>query len=103
MNDDNHDEYNNALFIQEMCQKLGLDMKDTFSYFLNLRQNCGDKEMFDTFEQYEISKLDINRIYRYLDKYTDKNCAVGTNDDNVDIDEQTALMLGSGGDDLDGL
>ena len=90
-------EYNNALFIQEMCQKLGLDMKDTFSYFLNLRQNCGDKEMLDTFEHYEIGKLDINRIYRYLDKYTDKNCTVGTNDDNVDIDEQAALLLGGAG------
>jgi hypothetical protein len=25
------------------------------------------------FENYEISKLDINRIYRYLEKYTKEN------------------------------
>jgi DNA polymerase III delta prime subunit len=94
-------EYNNSLFIQEMCQKLGLDMKDTFSYFLNLRQNCGDEEILRTFEQYEISKLDLNRIYRYLDKYTDKNCGVGGDDGLVDIDEQQLLSVGgSGNDDL---
>ena len=29
------------------------------------------------FESYEIGKLDINRIYRYLDKYTDKDCKSG--------------------------
>jgi hypothetical protein len=27
-------------------------------------------EMAMLFENYEITKLDINRIYRYLDKYT---------------------------------
>jgi hypothetical protein len=27
------------------------------------------------FEPYDINKLDINRIYRYLDKYTNRDCA----------------------------
>ena len=32
-------EYNNMLFIQNLCQQLGLDKKDTFSFFLELRNN----------------------------------------------------------------
>jgi hypothetical protein len=35
------------------------------------------------FENYEISKLDINRIYRYLDKYT-KETDVEEEDEDVD-------------------
>jgi hypothetical protein len=35
------------------------------------------------FENYEISKLDINRIYRYLEKYTKEN-ADELNDDLSD-------------------
>jgi hypothetical protein len=38
------------------------------------------------FENYEISKLDINRIYRYLDKFTNEN-AEGIEDDIVVDDE----------------
>ena len=67
-------EYNNSLFIQNLCQQLGLDKKDTFSFFLELRNNYTDEEIYCMFESYDISKLDINRIYRYLDKYTKKDC-----------------------------
>jgi hypothetical protein len=70
-------EYNNSLFIQNLCQQLGLDKKDTFSFFLELRNNYSDEDIYTMFESYEIGKLDINRIYRYLDKYTDKNCKAG--------------------------
>ena len=63
-------EYNNSLFIQNLCQQLGLDKKDTFSFFLELRNNYSDEEIYGMFDSYEIGKLDINRIYRYLDKYT---------------------------------
>ena len=37
-------------------------------------------------QNYEISKLDINRIYRYLDKFTNEN-AEGIEDDVVVDDE----------------
>jgi DNA polymerase III delta prime subunit len=69
-------EYNNSLFIQELCQKLSLDKKDTYSFFLDLRLKHTDEEIYTLFEPYEITKLDINRIYRYLDKYTNKDCKV---------------------------
>jgi DNA polymerase III delta prime subunit len=69
-------EYNNSLFIQNLCQQLGSDKKDTFSYFLELRNNFTDDEIYEQLQNYEIGKLDINRIYRYLDKYTKEDCEV---------------------------
>ena len=41
------------------------------------------------FENYEITKLDINRIYRYIEKYTKENVADTDDivDDKSDIDE----------------
>jgi len=63
-------EYNNSLFIQNLCQQLGMDKKDLFSFFLNIRNKYDDNEILMLFENYEITKLDINRIYRYLEKYT---------------------------------
>ena len=39
------------------------------------------------FENYEINKLDINRIYRYLDKYTKADCA-----DEAEIITEEDLM-----------
>ena len=65
-------EYNNLLFIQNMCQQLGMDKKDMISFFLDLRDKHPIDEIYMKFnnENYNIAKLDINRIYRFLDKYT---------------------------------
>jgi DNA polymerase III delta prime subunit len=80
-------EYNNSLFIQNLCQQLGMDRKDLFSFFLELRSKYDDNEMFMLFENYEITKLDINRIYRYLDKYTKEDAA--DDDDVVNEEDST--------------
>jgi len=82
-------EYNNSLFIQDLCQKLSLDKKDTFSFFLDLRMKHPDDEIYAMFEPYEITKLDINRIYRYLDKYTNKDCKIGG--DEIIIESELEL------------
>ena len=68
-------EYNNMLFIQNLCRQLNMDKKDMFSFFIHLRQNHSDEEIQDLFnnENYEINKLDINRIYRFINRYTDMN------------------------------
>ena len=79
-------EYNNSIFIQELCQKLSLDKKDTFSFFLDLRMKHTDDEIYTMFETYDITKLDINRIYRYLDKYTNTDCKVGGDDMAIESD-----------------
>jgi len=82
-------EYNNSLFIQNLCQQLGMDKKDVFSFFLDIKNKYNDNEIALLFENYDITKLDINRIYRYLEKYT-KVDAQDTDeiiDDKSDIDE----------------
>jgi len=62
-------EYNNSLFIQNLCQELGLDKKDLFAFFLDIRDKYNEEEIMKPFESYDITILDVNRIYRYLDKY----------------------------------
>jgi hypothetical protein len=66
-------EYNNSIFIQNLCQELAMDKNDMFAFFLDLKNKHTDNEIASLFENYDISKLDINRIYRYLDKYTKEN------------------------------
>jgi hypothetical protein len=76
-------EYNNSLFIQKLCQRLGMDKKDLFSFFIELKNNYDDNEILNQLENYEIGKLDINRIYRYIEKYIKEN-ASGTADKEIE-------------------
>jgi DNA polymerase III delta prime subunit len=66
-------EYNNSLFIQNLCQELSMDMNDMFAFFLDLKNKHTDTEIIALMENYDITKLDINRIYRYLEIYTNEN------------------------------
>jgi hypothetical protein len=63
-----------------------MDKKDIFSFFLDLRNKYQDSEITTLLENYEITKLDINRIYRYLEKYT-KEDAPDFPDDAIIDDE----------------
>jgi len=63
-------EYNNIIFIQKLCKELNIDKKDLFVFFFILikkftKENI-EKRM--KLENYNIDKLDIVRIYRYLEK-----------------------------------
>jgi len=80
-------EYNNSLFIQKLCQKLGMDKKDLFGFFTDLKNKYDENQILALFENYEIGKLDINRIYRYLEKYTKEN-ATGTVDKEIDCEDE---------------
>ena len=80
-------EYNNSLFIQKLCQKLGMDKKDLFGFFIDLKSKFDDNEIVALLENYEINKLDVNRIYRYLEKYTKEN-ASGTIEKEIESDEE---------------
>jgi len=77
-------EYNNSIFIQNLCQQLGMDKKDLFCFFLNIKNKYSEQEILALFENYEITKLDINRIYRYLEKYT-KEDSLDIEDDVISI------------------
>jgi hypothetical protein len=81
-------EYNNIEFIYDLCQKLDLDKKDLMSLFQDLRIFYSNKKLDvvndvnvlnsveKIFETYDINKLDIKRIYRYLDKNVKKDVVV---------------------------
>ena len=74
-------EFNNSIFIQNLCASLSLDEKDLFSFFYQLKEEKTEEEIIEYLEQYDINKLDINRFYRYLE-----NClSVDVNDDNISI------------------
>jgi len=62
-------EYNNSLFLQQICKNLDLDKKDMILFFLNLRDNnLSENEILDYLGNYEITKLDYTRINKFIDK-----------------------------------
>ena len=68
-------EYNNITFIQTLCNKLNMDKKDLFSYFLFLKkENSSQEIIYDILasNNYDITKLEVSRLYRFLDKYYQK-------------------------------
>ena len=78
-------EFNNIVFIYNLCQQLDMDKKDMIAFFQELRLFFG-KDFYDDpivyneidniFEGYSISKLDIKRIFRYIDKNVKKEIAL---------------------------
>lgn len=78
-------EYNNMLFIYSLCQELDMDKKDLISMFQEIRLYFGNdfcnrtdllNEVEKLFDTHNITKLDIKRMYRYLDKNVKKDVAI---------------------------
>jgi hypothetical protein len=84
-------EYNNSIFIQDLCQQLSMDKKDLFGFLLTIKNTYDENQIYSLFENFEISKLDINRIYRYLDKYM-KEDAVDIVDKEIEVNND--LFIG---------
>ena len=60
-----------------------MDQKDLFAFFYNMRNEKSEEEILLYLENYEINKLDISRMFRYLDKYssiTHTNSEIDDND-----------------------
>ena len=74
-------EYNNSLFIQHLCNQLLMDQKDLVGFFKDLRDRHSDEANNALFEQYEITKLDVERIYRFIDKFS--TAATSSADTNI--------------------
>jgi hypothetical protein len=96
-------EYNNQVFVYNLCQNMDMDKKDLIAYFqetrlqiqpkLELQLESGvlsknisiDLEVLAKLEKqlgnYNITRLDIKRIYRYLDKNVKKDALI--------VDEET--------------
>ena len=77
-------EYNNQQFIYSVCQDLDMDKKDLIAFFQELRFFFGDdfqnnvesmNQVCKLFENNNIGKLDIKRMYRYLDNNSKKTAA----------------------------
>lgn len=97
-------EYNNINFVFHLCNQLNMDKKDVFALFDRLRQQPGvskkdtiHPETMDELEKRGINKLDIKRIYRFLD-HTDKKEVATTGDlvDDVDLDEEDEEYMRGG-------
>ena len=71
-------EYNNSIFIQNLCTLLNMDKKDLNSFFIKIKPLHTSSEIYNFLNDYNINKLEINRIYRYLEKFE--------NDDSCDIE-----------------
>ena len=63
-------EYNNAVFIQNICQLLCMDKKDMLSFLTELKTTTPYDDIYSVLDRYDICKLDVDRIYRYIDKIT---------------------------------
>jgi len=64
-------EYNNNGFIQKMCTELCMDKKDLFHYMQTLKLSHTDAQIAQLFENTNITLLDVQRIYRYMNKCLD--------------------------------
>jgi hypothetical protein len=66
-----------------------MDKKDLFGFFMEIKNKNknDDSQIVDLLENYEINKLDINRIYRYIEKYIKEN-ATGTTDNEIEEEEE---------------
>jgi DNA polymerase III delta prime subunit len=95
-------EYSNQLFLYMLCQVLDMDKKDVVAFFQELRIYYGGNAFLNRadllndaekiFEDTKIGKLDIKRIYRYLDKNVKKDTSskkqtVGEEEDEFEIDD----------------
>lgn len=82
-------EYNNLMFVYMLCQELDMDRNDMVAFFQHLRTFYG-KDIYNKTEllndaekifiDKNISKLDIKRIYRYLDKNVKRDSVVAIDD-----------------------
>jgi hypothetical protein len=61
-------EYNNIGFIQRICKELNMDKKDMFSYMQQLRKIDNVSVMMQHLDHTDITLLDIQRIFRFIDK-----------------------------------
>jgi hypothetical protein len=78
-----------------MCRELDMDKKDLIAFFQEMRLFYG-KDFYNNvetlniveklFENYNISKLDIKRMYRYLDKNVKKDTGTGEDLDEIDTE-----------------
>jgi len=87
-------EYNNIMFIYALVQEMEMDRKDIIAFFQEMRLYFGndfyDKtdvmtDVNEIFENTNINKLDIRRMYRYLDKTVKRDSAASAIEDEYEV------------------
>ena len=58
-------EYNNNNFFQQLAFKLSLEYDEILIYFKSIKNKISD--YYEYFDTMNISEVDINRIYKYID------------------------------------
>ena len=66
-------EYNNLTFLQILCLEFMIDKEDLLYLFLYLKITDNEYYITNLLENYDITILDINRMFRYLEKITSLN------------------------------
>ena len=78
-------EYNNTNFIQNICHLLCMDKNDMLSFLIELKNTTPNDEIYKILGMYDICKLDVDRIFRYIDKLIkNTSLADSVSDDNCD-------------------
>ena len=90
-------EYNNLIFLNKMCQKLQMDKKDMIAFFHKIKNSelITNDFMIQLEDVYDINKLEVERIIRYIDTlYTDTESDVSPEiniitlkNNNIDTDK----------------
>lgn len=87
-------EYNNLMFVFALVQEMEMDRKDMIAFFQEMRLFFGEDfynktekmaEAEKLFEDTNISKLDIRRVYRYLDKTVKRDTEASAIEDEYEI------------------
>lgn len=59
-------EFNNQRFVQKLTQDLSMDKSDMFLFFNYLRTINNSQEIYSLLEPFNISKLEVERMFRFL-------------------------------------
>ena len=90
-------EYNNSLFLYNLCQEMNMDKKDMILFFMEKRCILGPNyvvllETFFENSNCHIRKLDIKRMYRFLDKTVKKENENDNEMVELGIDDDSSMF-----------
>ena len=80
-------EYNNYIFIYNLLQSFLIDKKDIYTLFYNLYKKYDINDLIYNLENYNISKLEIIRIIKFINQLIEYECNSKKKEFEEDIEE----------------
>ena len=77
-------EYNNTVYLNNLSLNLMMDKSDVFIFFVHLKNNYTIDEIINILYTYDINKLDINRLYKFINSLD--NYKIMDNDNDINFD-----------------